>query len=364
VFNARFILALLILAGAALAACSGNFGAGTSAPGGLLPSGPLSGLTATSTPTPTTASAIVTYGDSAQFQPLPQVAGYGGAIAFEVPSPRPSGFQAVPIGVTLSLADPADTPDLNLLTAGKKGKHRERPARQLVYITLLATRDITLASYPRIAVDVPRDVVTTYREDEINLALFDAAEKDKAFRLAVEDHDTASPPPMPTPGHTAPPPPTPIPVSAAGAASPGVSPAASAAASASPVAGTTPAPGASGATAGPVASPTLPPQRILFAATAHSLKLVANSPVVFALYALPIATPSPAPSGSGMPSAGGSPSASRSPSAGGSPSAAGSPQPSGSPVAAGSPVATGSPPISSATTSAGAVNASPGPAGT
>jgi hypothetical protein len=351
VFNARFILALLILAGAALAACSGNFGAGTSAPGGLLPSGPLSGMTATSSPTPTTASAIVTYGDSAQFQPLPQVAGYGGAIAFEVPSPRPSGFQAVPIGVTLSLGDPADTPDLNLLAAGKKGKHRERPARQLVYITLLATRDITLASYPRLAVDVPRDVVTTYREDEINLALFDAAEKDKAFRLAVEEHDTASPPPLPTPGHTAPPPPTPIPVSAASGASP--------AGSASPGVGTSPSPGASGAIASPAASPTLPPQRILFAATAHSLKLVANSPVVFAVYALPVATPSPSPSGSGAPAAEGSPAA------GGSPAAAGSPQASGSPVAAGSPVATGSPPISSATTSAGgAVGASPAPAGT
>jgi hypothetical protein len=322
VFNARFILALLILSGAALAACSGNFGAGTSAPGGLLPSGPLSGLTASPSPTPSSASAIVTYGDSTQFQPLPQVGGYGGAIAFEVPSPRPSGFEAIPIGVTISLTDPADTPDLNLQTAGKKPTHRARRARQLVFITLLPTRDITLSAYPRLAIDVPRDVVTTYREDEINLALFDVGEKDKTFRMAVEDHDTASPPPLPTPGHTAPPPPTAIPVSAASA---GQSPA--------PVPSLLPsglpAPFASGSAA-PAASPTLPPQRILFASTPHTLKLVANTAVVFAVYALPVETPSPAPSGA---------TPAGSPEAEGSPMASGSPLPSGSPVATGSPVA-------------------------
>jgi len=343
VFNARFILALLIVAGAALAACSGNFGAGTSAPGGLLPSGPLSGVAPTPSPTPDSASAIVTYGDSAQFQPLPQVAGYGGAIAFGVPSPRPSGFQAIPIGVTLSLRDPADTPDLNLLTPGKKGKHRERPARALVYITLLPTHDITLDAYPRLAIDVPRDVVTTYRENEINLALLDVAEKDKTFRLAVEDHDTASPPPLPTPGHSAPPPPTAIPLSLASGASPAASGApVGVPVGASPPPATASAPLPPGASPSPIVSPTLPPQRILFASTARTLKMVANSPVVFAVYALPLPSPSPSPSpaGSGpVPVGSGSPAAVGSPVAAGSPVAEGSPTPAGSPIPAGSPSA-------------------------
>jgi hypothetical protein len=347
VFNARFFLALLILTGAALAACSGNFGAGTSAPGGLLPSGPLSGIAPSPSPSPTSASAIVTYGDSSQFQPLPELGGYGGAIAFDVPSPRPSGFQGIPIGVTLSFSEPPDTPDINLATPGKKGVKRERRARELVYITLLPTRDVTLAAYPRIAVDVPRDIVTNYRVDEINLGLFDAGEKDKTFVLAAEAHDVASPPPFATPGPTAPPPPTPIPLSVASAgasASPGAS------GTAIPGASASPAPGASAGKPVPSASPTLPPQRILFAATAHSLKLVANTPVVFAVYAMPMETPSPAPSGSGAPGAKGSPLPSGSPSAGGSPAAV------GSPVAAGSPSPGGS-------TSAPA-SASPQPSGT
>jgi hypothetical protein len=49
----------------------------------------------------------------------------------------------------------------------------------------------------------------------------------------------------------------------------------------------------------PAASPTLPPERILFAGTAATLKLTANRPVVFALYALPVATPAPTPRASG-----------------------------------------------------------------
>ena len=352
-FNARFIFALLILAGAALAACSGNFGAGTSSPGGLLPSGPLSGVAATATQTPSSANAIVTYGDSSQFQPLPEVAGYGGAIAFEVPSPRPSGFAAVPIGVTLSISPPADTPDLNLATAGKNGTKRARRARQLVYISLLATRDVTLAAYPHVAVDVPRNIVTTYRQDEINLGLFDVAEKDKTFRLAVADHDTASPPPPPNPAHTAPPAPTPIPVSAASA---GASAAASGVPAGFPSGVLTPAPGTSGVVVpggspAPLTSPTLPPQRILFAATAHSLKLPANTSVVFAVYALPIATPSPAPSGSAAATAGASPGPA------GSAATVGSPGPAASPGAA----TTGVPP---ATTAPASTAPASGPAGT
>ena len=355
-FNARFIFALLILAGAALAACSGNFGAGTSSPGGLLPSGPLSGVAATSSPTPSSASAIVTYGDSSQFQPLPEVAGYGGAIAFDVPSPRPSGFAAVPVGVTLSISSPPDTPDINLATAGKTKTTRARRARQLVYISLLATRDITLAAYPRVAVDVPRDIVTNYRADEINLGLYDVAEKDKTFRLAVADHDTASPPPPPNAARTAPPPPTSIPVSAASA---GASAAPSGVPAGFPSGALTPAPGTSGVLPGgspaPLTSPTLPPQRILFAATAHSLKLPANTSVVFAVYALPIATPSPAPSGSAAAATG----ASTSPGPAGSAAAAGSP---GAATASAAPASAA--PASAAPASAAPANASPAPAGT
>ncbi len=329
-FQARFILAVLIILGSALAACSGGLGSGTSAPGGLLPSGPLSGIAPSPSPTPDSASAIVTYGDSTQFQPLPELQGYGGAIALEVPSPRPSGFQAIPIGVTLSVREPADTPDLNLATPGKKGTKRSQRARELIYITLLPTRDITLSSYPRIAVDVPRGIVTTYRVDEINLALFDAGEKDKTFILAAEPHDSASPPPLPTAGPTAPPPPTAIPLSAASAgASPGASPTAAVPGFAPT---TAPSPLPSGAKPSPSPSPTLPPQRILFASTPHALKMVANVPVVFAVYAMPMETPSPTPSG-----------LSPAPSSSGSPKPSGSPLPEGSPAASGSPVATGSP---------------------
>lgn len=346
-FNARFLLALLIVTGAGLAACGGNFGAGTSAPGGLLPSGPLSGIGASPSPTPNAASDIVTYGDSDTFQPLPQVAGYGGAIAFEVPSPRPSGFQSIPVGVTLTIAPPTDAPDLNLATPGKQGKKRERPARALAFIALLATRDISLSTFPRIAVDVPRDVVTTYREDEINLALYNSGEKDKVYRLAVVAHDTGSPPPLPTPGKTAPPPPTPIPVTLG---SPGASPAPSgspAGALTPPPAGS-PAPGTSaspGASPGPSVSPTLPPQRILFASSANPLKLTANKSVVFAVYAIPIATPSPTPSGS---------------------AGAASPAASGSPASVGSPGASAAPAASAAATSSATAggSAAPVPTGT
>jgi hypothetical protein len=312
VLNARFLLALAILTGAALAACGGSFGSGASAPGGLIPSGPLSGVAATASPTPDSASNIVTYGDSAAFQPLPQAAGYGGAIAFEVPSPRPSGFQSVPIGATVTVASPTDAPDLNLATAGKKATRRQRPARPLAYIALLPTRDVTLASYPRIAVDVPRDVVTTYRTEEINLALYNAGTNDKTYRLAVAEHDEASPPPPPVPGKTAPPAPTPIAVMA-GSASPAASPS---------VALTAPPAGTLGVSPVPSVSPTLPPQRILFAATPATLKLSANKSVVFAVYAMPIATPSPAPSASSSaPSPTGSRPASAAPSALASPSA-------------------------------------------
>jgi hypothetical protein len=296
--SARYLLAVLILLGAALAACSGNFGSGTTPPNGLLPSGNLAGISPTPTPTPNSANNIVTYGSSTTFQPLPTVAGYGGAIAFPVPSPRPSGFSDIAIGATLSVVRPPDIPDLNLATKGKKGLKRQRPARALAYITLLPTHDMTLESYPRIAVDVPRDIVTTYRETELGLALYNASSKDGTFRLAAAELDMSSPPPTPSPNPSAPPPPTAIPVSAS--PTPSGSPRPSASPTVLP-SGVTPSPGASasGATAAPSASATLPPERIVFAGTAATLKLVANRPVVFALYALPVATPAPTPRASG-----------------------------------------------------------------
>ena len=338
--SARFLVAVLILVGAALAACSGNFGSGTTPPNGLLPSGNLAGISPTPTPTPNSANNIVTYGSSTAFQSLPAVAGYGGAIAFPLPSPKPSGFTDIAVGATLSVVRPSDVPDLNLASKGKKGgKKRERPARQLVYLTLLPTHDMTLESYPRIAIDVPRDIVSVYRENEFGIAMYNAGSKDTTFRLAVAELDTATPPPTPSPNPSAPPPPTAIPVSASAV------PSGRASASPTPLpSGVTPAPGASGS-APPAASPTLPPQRIVFAATATTLKLTANRAVTFALYALPIATAPPSPRASGA-AAEGRP----------EPAGSGTPAASGSPAASESPVASGSP--------AAARSASPAPAGT
>ncbi len=326
--SARFFVAVLILVGAALAACSGNFGSGTTPPNGLLPSGNLAGISPTPTPTPNSASDILTYGSSSAFQPLPNAAGYGGAIAFTVPSPKPSGFTDIAVGATLSTVRPTDAPDLNLATGGKTGKKRERPARALVFITLLPTHDMTLDAYPRIAIDVPRDIVAVYREGEFGIALYNAGTKDTTFKLNVADLDTGTPPPTPTPNPSAPPPPTAIPLSATpspNASASGVSP--------SPVASGSPVAGASGSPAAPSASPTLPPQRITFAGTATPLKLTANRPVVFALYALPVVTPSPGAKASG--SAGAEKAATESSA---EPVASGSPSVGKSPVATGSPV--------------------------
>jgi hypothetical protein len=281
--SARFLVAVLVLAGAVLAACSGNFGSGTTPPNGLLPSGNLSGLSPTPTPTPNSASNIVTYGDSTTFQPLPNAAGWGGAIAFPAaPSPKPSGFDAVAIGATVAVVAPTDAPDLNLLSKGKNAKKRDRRARALVYITLLPTHDATLSEFPRIAIDVPRDIVVAYHLEDFGLALYNAGAKDTAYRLDVAVLDSATPPPTPSPPPTAPPPPTAIPLSASPLAS-----------GATPVATPTVAGPPS-----PTPSPTLPPQRIAFAATAETLKLTANRPVVFAFYALP------KPQASGSPAAG------------------------------------------------------------
>jgi hypothetical protein len=246
---------------------------------------------------------------------MPNVGGYGGAIAFPVPSPKPSGFDDVPIGVTLSLVAPADSPDLNAQVGGRRPKRRERPARPLLYVTLLPTRDITLATYPRIAIDVPRDIVTTYRVEELGLAFYNSADKAKTYRLAVASQEAASapaprssgstPPPSATP--TATPSPTATPLQTP---TPTPTPSLSPGGSPTPLApGRTPVPTPS-ISAFPSPSPTLPPQRITFAAAPVQLKLTANKPATFALYALPVAAASPTPTASAGASASASPSAS------------------------------------------------------
>ncbi|HEY0393032.1 MAG TPA: hypothetical protein VGD01_00930 [Candidatus Elarobacter sp.] len=308
---------------------------------------------------------IVTYGESTSFQPLPEVGGYAAAIAFPkapeptaAPSPKAKGKNATPepaptpvavaIGATLSIVKPQDGPDLNFVSGkGKRKRSRELPARALAYITLLPTHDATLESFPRIAIDVPREVASQYRDGEFGLALWNAGEKDAKYRLAVSELDTTATPP-------------PIARTPAPAASVNASPGASAKPGASPTASPSvppgnrltgsPGPAASGPSPGtlgamPSAQPTLPPARMLFAGTASTLKLVANRPAVFAVYALPhpagagskSTSGSPAPAGSGSPHPAGSgsphPAGSASPHAAGS----GAPAPSGSPAASTAP---------------------------
>lgn len=299
-----------VVLGAAAAACSGSFGQGTGIP---QPLGSLGGSgVASPTPPATTSSVIVTYGDSAAFQNLPEVGGYSGAIALPT-APPPGTATAAPaakgkrgkgnaspeaaatpesiaIGASLSTVKPEDGPDLNFESGkGKKKRSREKPARALVYIKLLPTHDVTLESYPRIALDVPREIASQYRDGEFGLALWNAGEKDSKYRLAVAERDTASPPPIVRPSAAPHPSASATPTPAA-SGSPGARPS-----------GTGITGGPNGAL--PQPSATLPPQRILFAATAAPLKLVANRPLIFALYALPhpSATPAPKSAGSGAP---------------------------------------------------------------
>jgi hypothetical protein len=267
----------------------------------VIPSGPLN--PGTPSPTPNSATGILTYGESDGPQQLPTVGGYGGAISFPVPSPKPSGFDNIPIGVTVALVAPTDAPDLNLQVGGKKPKRRERPARPLLYVTLLATRDITLATYPRIAIDVPRDIVTTYREAELGLAFYNSTDKTKTYRLAVAAQEATPPPPSPgavVSGSSAP-------ATARPSAAPSPSTTPSATPSPTPTASGSPLPPGRSPTpasnASPSPSPTLPPQRITFAAASGPLKLTANKPAVFALYALPVAAPSPKAGTAASPSA-------------------------------------------------------------
>ena len=333
---------------AGLAACSGSFGSGTGLPNTI--ASPSFGGPSSPSPTPNNSSVILTYGTSTDFQSLGDVGGYGGAIAFPKaadpsPAPSPKGKNATPapaptpvavaIGATLSVVKPNDGPDLNFESGkGRRRKTREHPARALAYITLLPTHDAILDTYPRIAIDIPREIASEYRDGEFGLALWNSGEKDSRFRLAVAELDTATtPPPRAVAATTAAPNP-------GGSAKPGSSAAPSGAptASASPSRTTGPAgiamanasPGASGAPA-PSAAPTLPPQRILFAGTAATLKLIANRPAVFAIYALPHPA-TPAPQGSVAPS-----SSKKSAPAPASPAASGSPQPAASAAASAKP---------------------------
>ncbi len=314
-----------VVFGAAVAACSGSFGSGTGLPQTM--GTPSFGNAATPTAAPKEVSSILTYGESTAFQQLPEVGGYGGSIAFPKaapptaapaskgkngasPQPQPAPTPvAIAIGATLSVVKPQDGPDLNFEKGkGRHRKTRERPARALAYITLLPTHDATLESYPRIQLDIPREIATQYRDGEFGLALWNSGEKDAKYRLAVAEIDTAStPPPMRAPQ-------PPLSAASAKPASSGApSPAASATAATrvfgSPAPGTSAVPGASAVPA-PLASPTLPPERILFAPTAATLKLVANRPAIFALYALPHPSAATAPKaavGSPAPKANGSP---------------------------------------------------------
>ena len=277
--SARFLVAVLILAGAALAACSGNFGSGTTPPNGLLAVGQFGRHQSDADArrrTPRATSS--TYGSLDAFQPLPNVAGYGGAIAFPVPSPKPSGFADVAVGATLSIVSPERRARSQPRDAkGKKGKKRERPARALVYLTLLPTHDMTLESYPRIAIDVPRDIVDDLSRERIRTRDLQRGHQRHDVPLGRRrTRHARRPPPTPTPNPSAPPPPD----RDSGQRSPTPSP--SPGASAHRVRRQPPLP--SGVTAGPatsgsaasVASPTLPPQRITFAGTAAPLKLTAN----------------------------------------------------------------------------------------
>jgi hypothetical protein len=301
--------------GATAVACSGSFGSGSGLPGTL--ASPGFGGPATPSPTPSSTTSILTYGESTAFQNLPELGGYGASIAFAkapeptkapevaakgkkdaTPAAAPTPV-AIAIGATLSIAKPADGPDLNFESGkGKKKRSREHPARALAYITLLPTHDITLDAYPRVALEIPREVASQYRDGEFGLALWNAGEKDAKYRLAVAELDTVTtPPPIARPVAAAT---TAAKAGASGApaasSTPAATPKPSGAASSAP--GAFGVPNASGVPA-PSAAPTLPPQRILFAATASTLKLVANRPAVFALYALPHpAAGSPLPSGS------------------------------------------------------------------
>jgi hypothetical protein len=315
---------VLVFAGVGLVACSGSMGSNSAMPQTM--SSPNFGVNPTPAPSPTAASNVLTYGDNANFQELPSVGGFGGAIAFPTagpatpaptkggkspsPAPAPTAVE-IAIGATLYIHKPEDGPDLNL--ASGKGKHRkgrEHPARALAYIELLPTHDATLTAYPRIAIDIPRDIATEYRDGEFGIALWNSGEKDNVYRLAVEALDTsATPPPTSAPVHTHEPeakasgPATATPTPGAPLFTPTPTPQPTRMPNGQfPTAPPTQGGVAHGGVAAS-AAPTLPPQRILFAATQSTLKLVANRPAIFVVYALPEPAISPTPKPSGSPKA-------------------------------------------------------------
>jgi hypothetical protein len=333
----------------ALAACSGNIGGGSSTLPGSGAS-PISQVAQpTATPTPLQASSIATYGDPrfAGPQPLPTIAGYGGSITFPTPNPSTTpkgGQQPVAIGITAGIVQPTDAPIFDPTAEARKHnfllglKKADKSAPvPLFFISLVATSDVTLNELPKIAIDVPRDIVVKYRAGTFGLALFDPAKKTKQYALAVAELDLASP----APGASLAPLPSPSP-----SASPSPLP------SGSPSPGPTLRPGQTPTpTPAPKPSATLPPQRIAFRNTATELQLVANRPVVFALYAIPVPKPSPSPSPAAFAKGHASPAASPLPGASGSPVAVGSPPAaaaSGSPEAMASPGLAPSPASSSA----------------
>jgi len=325
---------------AAAAACSGGFGSGSTMPNAIGSPG-FGNPTPAPSPSPVSSEAVLTYGASTAFQELPEVGGYSAAIAFpkeveptapppkkgQTPGPAPAA-QDIAIGATLYVKKPEDGPDLNFEKGkGRHRKTREHPARALAWIELLPTHDATLPSYPRIAIDVPREVASEYRDGEFGVGLWNSGEKDSAYRLAVAELDqTATPPPL-APRAVAVGSPKPS-ASPSGSPRPNGLPTMTPYGSPTPSASPTPAMRLNGmplpgAAAAPSAAPTLPPARMVFAGTATPLKLVANRPAIFVIYALPKPSGSPAPSakpaaktaGSPAPSPAAKPSASASPAA-------------------------------------------------
>jgi hypothetical protein len=147
----------------------------------------------------------------------------------------------------------------------------------------LATADVTLAEYPKIAVEVPRDIAAKHRDDTFALALYDPEQKDKAYRLDVAERDLSSPSPGSIPSPAA----TPVPTPQATPPLFGMPNGA--------IAFTPPPVGAG------LGASSLPPEYIAFKGTAQALTLKANRPIIFAFYAAP---PEPSPSPSPSPSAG------------------------------------------------------------
>jgi hypothetical protein len=145
----------------------------------------------------------------------------------------------------------------------------------LLFISIMATSDLTLATYPKIAITVPDVIAVKHRADTFALALFDPEQKARAYRLDVAERDLSSPDPGSMPTLIATSTPTPVPTASPASAPFG--------ASLAPPPMTNPKPVS-----------TLPPEYVAFQATATTLTLKADRPAVFALYAIaPRATPSP-----------------------------------------------------------------------